>query len=259
MSETKRHLISRLSSESMGMVLAHGTYEVDQEFVVPPGLVIIFVCRAARYLPQYIINEKFYRLFTSKTRLRAFLAGRMIRYRHPRTPGAYVSTVPYLEVMKDWQKRTYGPGDTCPDITLVMSDPSWGMGVHEVPLQNGELSSRHGLFAGETLHLSQLVRRTRRSGILFVTSCRATRGMPTSYHNVSKTYSFPTWSLEHKLQQKNVSSSRVVKRKRDENRKTPQSSSKRRKTVTPVPLTKRQLLILKKIKLKKLIAKRKTK
>ena len=244
-------------ADKMSMVLAHGTYEVDQEFVVPPGLIIIFVCRAARYLPQYIINEKFYRLFTSKSRLRAFLTNKMIRYAHPRTPGKTVTMTPYLEVMKDWQKRTYGPGDTCPDITLVMSDPSWGMGLHRIPLENGQLSSRPGRFSGETMQLSQLSRGRR--GILFVTSCRATRGMPTSYHNVSRTYSFPMWSLEHKLQQKNVSSSRVLKRKRGESlAKIPQSSSKKQKTVTPVPLTKRQLLILKKIKLKKLIAKRKS-
>jgi hypothetical protein len=96
-----------------------------------------------------------------------------------------------------------------------MSDPSWGMGVHQLPMAQNELRTTPGAFMGQTMKLSELIPLLSGSGILFVTSCRGTTNLPTSYQNLTANYSFPNWSLEYNLQRQNVISSRMLKRRRE--------------------------------------------
>jgi hypothetical protein len=79
MAETKRNAARRLSNPSnprTAMVLAHGSYASRESFNVPNGIVIIFVSRTARYLPQSVINSEFYSVFTRKGRLHNILSNK---------------------------------------------------------------------------------------------------------------------------------------------------------------------------------------
>lgn len=202
MSETKANLIRNFSGSNFraAMVLAHGGYESMNSFVLRPGLIIIFVSRTARYLPQTVIDSSFYSVFTRRERLKTILTET-----NSRPP----------QFLKDWRTRTYGPGDVCPDITLDMSDPAWGMGLHLLPLSDNQLRTTPGVFYGTRMKLSELVSTLTDRGILFVTSCRSTPQMPTNYMNLRANYRFPEWSMEHMLQVQNQISSRMLKRRRN--------------------------------------------
>ena len=205
MTETKRNIIRRLSrpeNPKMAMVLAHGLYASREAFSVPNGLVIIFVSRTARYLPQSVVNTEFYNVFTRPERIHGILSNTNSR------PPVF---------LKDWERRTYGPGDLCPNINLEMFDAGWGMGLHALPLVQNQLRTTPGIYMGETIKLSGLVSRIHGSGILFVTSCRGTTDLSTYYQNISANYKFPEWSLEYKLQEQNEISSRMLKRRRNTN------------------------------------------
>lgn len=202
MTETKRNIIRRLSkpeNPKMAMVLAHGLYASREGFSVPNGLIIIFVSRTARYLPQSVVNTEFYNVFTRPERIHGILSNTNSR------PPVF---------LKDWERRTYGPGDLCPNINLEMFDAGWGMGLHALPLVQNQLRTTPGIYMGETIKLSELVSRIHGSGILFVTSCRGTTDLPRYYENLSANYTFPQWSLEYNLQRQNEISSRMLKRRR---------------------------------------------
>jgi hypothetical protein len=220
MAETKINMIRRLSKpekNSMAMVLAHGLYDSREAFSVPNGLIIIFVCRTARYLPQSVVNTEFYNVFTRPERIHGILSNTNSR------PPVF---------LKDWKRRTYGPGDLCPSINLEMFDTGWGMGLHALPLVQNQLRTTPGLYMGETIKLSELVSRIHGSGILFVTSCRGTTDLPRYYENLSANYTFPQWSLEYNLQRQNAISSRMLKRRRNtnsirKNKNTPEAKKKK--------------------------------
>ena len=198
-------MIKRLSkpeAPKMAMILGHGSYASRAGFSVPTGKIIIFVSRTARYLPQSVVNTEFYNVFTRPARLHGILSNPNSR------PPLF---------LKDWERRVYGPGDVCPDLSLAMNDPAWGMGIHSLPLTNNQLKTNPGVFYGQTMKLSRVVSEISGSGILFVTACRATTDMPTSYQNVSANYTFPVWSLEYNLQRQNEISARLLKRRREIN------------------------------------------
>ena len=205
MAETKRNAARRLSNPSnprTAMVLAHGSYASRESFNVPNGIVIIFVSRTARYLPQSVINSEFYNVFTRRVRLHNILSNTNSR------PPLF---------LKDWDRRTYGPGDVCPNLKLEMDDPDWGMGLHALPLVNNQLRTTPGVFYGRKMKLSELVHEIGGSGVLFVTACRAVTTQLNSYRNLTANYSFPQWSLEYNLQRQNEISSRMLKRRRNSN------------------------------------------
>jgi hypothetical protein len=182
------------------MVLAHGSYASRDAFSVPTGIIIIFVSRTARYLPQSVVNTNFYNVFTNTQRMHNILSNTNSR------PPVF---------LKDWERRTYGPGDTCPNIVLEMSDANWKMGLHQLPLTRNQLQTTAGVYMGQTMKLSELVTALKQtgSGILFVTSCRGTTNLPITYQNLTANYTFPVWSLEYNLQRQNEISSRMLKRR----------------------------------------------
>lgn len=192
--------LSKPENNAMAMVLGHGSYASREAFSVPTGLVIIFVSRTARYLPQSVVNTEFYNVFTRKERIHTILSNSNSR------PPLF---------LKDWERRTYGPGDLCPNLKLEMDDPAWGMGIHALPLVQNQLRTTPGIHYGRTLKLSNLVSTMSGSGILFVTACRASTTQLTTYTNVTANYSFPLWSLEYNLQRQNEISSRILKRRRN--------------------------------------------
>ena len=220
MAETKRNMIKRLSrpeNHGMAMVLSHGSYASREGFNVPTGIVIIFVSRTARYLPQSVVNSEFYNVFTRTQRIHNILSNPNSR------PPIF---------LKDWERRTYGPGDLCPNLKLEMNDPAWGMGIHALPLVQNQLRTTPGIHYGRTMKLSDLISTMSGSGILFVTACRATTTQLNTYMNLTSNYSFPLWSLEYNLQRQNEISSRMLKRRRNtnsirKNKNTPDSKTRR--------------------------------
>ena len=96
---------------------------VANEFIIPPRTAIVFLSPVGMTLPQEIIDEKFYKLFTNSKRISDLLAGRL--------PSDSIS--PYFH---DWKRRIYGPGDRCPNMEIdTTDDPCWnGMGRHALPL-----------------------------------------------------------------------------------------------------------------------------
>lgn len=102
-------------------LLAHGKHTSDT-FKVPEGQIIVFVSRAGKQLPATIINQAFYDIFASANALQKLLTTRS-------------KTLPWF--LRGWKRRTYGPGDTCPETVLQLTDPiCWksAMGLHALPL-----------------------------------------------------------------------------------------------------------------------------
>ena len=62
---TKLELIRTLRNKYIA--LGHGTYESSDYFVVPNNVVIIFISRSSRYLPQSVVSPEFYRYFVTST------------------------------------------------------------------------------------------------------------------------------------------------------------------------------------------------
>lgn len=192
--------LSRPENPRLAMVLAHGSYASNESFSVPSGIIIIFVSRTARYLPTTVVTSEFYDVFTNTQRIHNILSNKNAR------PPVF---------LQDWERRTYGPGDSCPNIKLQLSDPEWGMGLHQLPMARNQLQTTPGTFMGQTMKLSELVTTLKQtgSGILFVTSCRGTPNLPRTYMNLTANYTFPNWSLEYNLQRQNEISSRMLKRR----------------------------------------------
>ena len=152
----------------------------------------MFVAEAGERLPQAIVKQEFYDIFTSTSALQKLLTTRSKEL--PR----------YLS---GWSNRTYGPGEECPETVLVLEDlKCWktAMGIHPLPLayplrnsqqfanaperiretcgmsvedplmfrrSTGEAAEpRVGAGNGTVVNLSKLQGR----GVLFVVACRVT-------------------------------------------------------------------------------------
>lgn len=102
-------------------LLAHGKHTSDT-FKVPEGQIIVFVSRAGRQLPATIVNQAFYDIFASANALQKMMTTQS-------------KNLPWF--LRGWKGRTYGPGDTCPETVLQLTDPiCWksAMGLHVLPL-----------------------------------------------------------------------------------------------------------------------------
>lgn len=171
--ERKLELMRRYADEGrLSLLLSHGEYQenaIATKFTVPEGQLIVFVSKTGVYLPQKIVNQQFYDIFGDKRNVSNLLKRR---------------TFPVPWYLKGFRKRTYGPGDQCPNLTLHMSDPAWGgMGIHTLPLTKGleGPEAPPGAFHGQTKKLRDLAGR----GVLFVVACRAVVGReqsPTFFH-----------------------------------------------------------------------------
>jgi hypothetical protein len=173
--ERKMRLMSRYADDPqhLNLILSHGEYQGNalNTFRVHEGQIIVFVSKTAVYLPQKIIDKDFYDIFGDAQNVSNLLKRRMGR-------------VPWY--LKGFEKRTYAPGDQCPNLTLHMFDPAWGgMGLHALPLTKGQRlegpDARPGQFHGQTVKLKDLTGR----GVLFVVACRAVVGReqsPTFFH-----------------------------------------------------------------------------
>ena len=210
MSDTKADLIKRLPKYVM---LAHGRYDQNpRRFVVPPNTVYIFASRASRYLPQSIVDLKFYKFFSDPT----------LRKAEP-------------DVLKGWKKRVYGPGDVFDDIRISFEDPMWpGMGLHKVPIYPGRFRySPGGKFHGQDRNLSSL---PLAPGVYFIVSCRAIWDQSLRYMNQRSNYLFSRGSTHERIGSQNVASSRLQKRRTPQTtlRKSNEPPAKRIKLTFPV-------------------------
>lgn len=191
--ESKFGLMSRYADDvrNLALILSHGEYQenaIATKFRVPEGQLIVFVSKTGVYLPQKIIDQNFYGIFGSAPGVSNLLKRRMGR------------AVPWY--LKGFEKRTYAPGDQCPNLTLHMSDPAWGgMGLHALPLKarlDGP-GAPPGQFRGQTKKLADI----RGRGVLFVVACRAVVGqqqIPTYYHASGYTLRARAKSPERVLQ-----------------------------------------------------------
>lgn len=191
--ENKFGLMSRYADDSrhLALILSHGEYQenaIATKFRVPEGQMIVFVSKTGVYLPQAVIDQAFYDIFGSARGVSDLLKRRMGR------------AVPWY--LKGFEKRTYAPGDQCPNLTLHMFDPAWGgMGLHALPLRAplGGPGATPGIHRGQTMKLSQV----RGRGVLFVVACRAVVGqqqIPTYYHAPQYTLRARAKSPEKTLQ-----------------------------------------------------------
>jgi len=117
---------SGIPLRNVELLVGHGQLPenvVTNEFVIPPRTAIVFLSPVGMTLPQDIINDDFYQLFTNSNHISDLLAGRL--------SGEIVS--PYF---RDWKQRIYGPGDRCPNMEIDSgNDPCWnGIGLHSLPL-----------------------------------------------------------------------------------------------------------------------------
>lgn len=176
--ERKLELMSLYADQGrLSLLLSHGEYQGDAistKFTVPEGQLIVFVSKTGVYLPQKIVDHKFYEIFGNKRNVSDLLKKKTFQ-------------LPWY--MKGFRKRTYAPGDQCPNLTLHMSDPAWGgMGIHALPL-TAKLEgpgAPPGAFHGQTKKLRDLTGR----GVLFVVACRAVVGRdqsPTFLHSPNYT------------------------------------------------------------------------
>lgn len=171
--ERKLQLMSRYADQGrLSLLLSHGEYQgnaIATKFTVPEGQLIVFVSKTGVYLPQKIVDKQFYEIFGDKRNVSDLLKKK---------------TFPLPWYLKGFRKRTYGPGDQCPNLTLHMFDPAWeGMGIHALPLKaplRGP-GAPPGEFRGQTKKLRDITGR----GVLFVVACRAVVGReqsPTFVH-----------------------------------------------------------------------------
>jgi hypothetical protein len=181
------------------MILAHGTYGYPATLTtVKPDQYIIFLSRTSRYLPQSIIDDRFKEIFTHQSLIKSLIKGKL------RNVPAY---------LKDFERRTYGPGDLCPDLTMIMRDPDWiGMGWHPLPLPWREtLKIKAGGGNGRTVKLSDY----QNTGVTFIVACRATSNQSDEYRGITNVYQFPPDSYEQALVTQDEISSRILKRHRN--------------------------------------------
>ena len=191
--ERKMRLISRYADDPphLNLILSHGEYQKNAlatKFQVREDQIIVFVSKTGVYLPQTIIDEAFYDIFENAQNVSDLLKRRMGH------------AVPWY--LKGLEKRTYAPGDQCPNLTLHMFDPAWGgMGLHALPLTTRleGPDAPPGQFRGQTMKLSDLTGR----GVLFVVACRAVVGqrqIPTYMHAPEHTLRARASSPEAQLQ-----------------------------------------------------------
>ena len=207
--ERKMRLISRYADDPrhLNLILSHGEYQENAlatKFRVREDQIIVFVSKTGVYLPQKIIDEDFYDIFGNAQNVSDLLKRRMGH------------AVPWY--LKGFEKRTYAPGDQCPNLTLHMFDPAWGgMGLHALPL-TARLEGPDappGQFRGQTMKLRDLTGR----GVLFVVACRAVVGqqqIPTYMHAPEHTLRARASSPEAQLQRfdkrANIGSAREFRR-----------------------------------------------
>ena len=186
--KTKRELLKTLPRY---ISLAHGTYESNiGNFIVAENKIFVFVSQASRYLLQNVIPE-LYQFFTKDD-----ITGQ-------RVPN----------VLKDWRKRTYGPGERCSILKLQYSDVQWpGMGIHELPIKNDTFTTTPGLLHGQTVDLSY-INTNGPAGTYFIVSCRAVTGQPSRYSSQRTNYIFTPNSTHARLVSENVASSSLSKRR----------------------------------------------
>jgi hypothetical protein len=181
------------------MLFGHGAYSQNvTTFTVPAGKYYIFISRTSRYLPQSVVTPGFYNFFTDLSQIKGLLKGE-------------VDPPVFLE---DWRNRTYGPGDSCPNLTLQTQDSNWpGMGAHKLPLvgQNALKNAPTLGYNGRTMKISEVPG----TGVFFVVACRATETQSENFRNLTrKSYNFTPGSLENRLQRMNLISTRTNKRRR---------------------------------------------
>lgn len=189
--ERKLQLMSRYADDvrHLSLLLSHGEYQenaIATKFTVPDGQLIVFVSKTGVYLPQKIIDDNFYSIFGSVQGVSNLLKKG--------------TGVPWY--LKGFKKRTYGPGDQCPNLTLHMSDPAWGgMGIHALPLRarlDGP-GAPPGQFRGQTRKLRDIAGR----GVLFVVACRAVAGReqtPAYFH--APNYTLRTGGVDERILQR---------------------------------------------------------
>jgi hypothetical protein len=207
--ETKRELIHRLSKnmDNCKMIFGHGIYRripntppnnnaprLRSKFIVRPGQIFIFMCRSSRYLPSTIVDDKFYDLFTSPSNIRGVLTDG----RHHHAP----------LIMSEWRDRTYGPGQECYDLHLNLDDPTWKMGIYELPLYRGQLY-RSVKRKPVIMHLSEITE----PGLYFVNACRAVEGQSSYINNLTARYNYNIGTRESNIQFQNKITSSMNKRK----------------------------------------------
>jgi len=186
MGDTKKHLYETLPKYLM---LGHGQYSRSPgHFTVPERTLYIFVSKSSRYLLQSVVNEQFYKYFSTKK------------------PKGKVPSV-----LEGWQKRVYGPGDRCSDISLQFKDPNWpGMGIHKIPLKADQLKTTKGFLGGQSGSLSEF---KSPPGVYFIVACRAVAGQNARYTNQKANYLFTKNSTHQRLGLQNAVSSRFLKRR----------------------------------------------
>jgi hypothetical protein len=117
-------------------------------------------------------------------------------------------------------KRVYGPGDIIADIKLSYRDPEWpGMGIHKLPIQPNQLRMIPGAFHNRTMYISEVLSSTsyQTPTIVFFVNCRGTTNMPSNYMRQNINYNFGGSTLENKLILQNIISSRLNKRRANNN------------------------------------------
>lgn len=206
MSTTKRDAMR--SSANMYLSLAHGGYDTNntQPYVIPNNVYVVYASKASRYLMDSMMDDDFYRYFGSVP-----LIKKSIKDARSWKP----------EVLRGMFQRVYGPGDVIADINLTYKDTNWpGMGIHKLPIQPIDMTGPSGgIFSGRTMNISDVlsVLRFRTPTILFFVNCRGTTGLSTYYQRQNINYNFGGSTLENYLIVHNRISSRMTKRRREEN------------------------------------------
>jgi len=196
---TKLELVRTLRKKYIS--LGHGTYESHDYFVVPKNVVIIFVSRSSRYLPQSVVSPEFYNYFGK--------SDRNYSNRNVNVP----------EILEGRYERIYGPGEQVANLSLDFNDPDWpGMGLHRLPIAQGTFKTDPGKYVGMKGNLKQLVEEG--PGVYFIVSCRAIvypRKQPYDQKNQSRTvkYFLPSAiTLGGQVQAQNEISQSLRKRRR---------------------------------------------
>jgi hypothetical protein len=118
----KGQFVRAAADGDMHLVYGHGGYVPNNgSFKIPEGHIIVFLAEPGRRLPVTVVDQRFYDMFTSKRAVKNMILSRM-------------KDLPWY--LRGWKTRTYGPGESCPDLSMDFSDPCWtiGMGVHDIPL-----------------------------------------------------------------------------------------------------------------------------
>jgi hypothetical protein len=195
MSLTKQELIRKLPKFIM---LGHGEYEQNPGYIiVPEKTVFVFLSKASRYLPQSIVDNKFYKFFGKSER--------NYSVRH---------TDDMPDVVKGWYTHVYGPGERMSNIGLHFLDPDWpGMGVHKLPIRQNQFKTKPGKFNGESGHLVDLIPHLK-PGVYFLVTCRAFPEQNYIYTDIHTNFWFPKGTPQRRIQEEDNVSKSILRRKR---------------------------------------------